>query len=67
MDINELRSKDAQSLGKELSELRHEAFRLRMSRNSGQLAKPSEIKRVRREVARVLTILNERKTSGDSQ
>lgn len=60
MRAQALREKDAGALAKELSELRKEAFKLRMQRGSGQLARASEIKRVRREIARVLTILEER-------
>ncbi len=55
-----MREKDAPALRKELSELRREGFRLRMQKGTGQLGRPSEIKRVRREIARIMTILGER-------
>ncbi len=60
MKVDELREKDDAALRKELDELRREGFRLRMQRGSGQLGRPSEVKRVRREIARVMTVLGER-------
>lgn len=60
MKANELRDKDEKALRKELSELRREGFKLRMQQGTGQLGRPSEIKRVRRDVARVLTVMAER-------
>jgi len=65
MNTSELRNKDEKALRKELAELRREGFKLRMQQGTGQLGRPSEIKRVRRDVARVLTVLNEREQAGD--
>ena len=65
MNTSELRNKDEKALRKELAELRREGFKLRMQQGTGQLGRPSEIKRVRRDVARVLTVLNEREKTGD--
>jgi len=59
-----LRDKSLEDLNKELLELMREQFNLRMQRGSGQLSRPSDVKRVRREIARIKTILTE-KTSGD--
>lgn len=67
MNVNELRDKDDAALVKELDALRRENFKLRMQRGTGQLGRPSEIRRVRRETARVLTVLGERKRAGDKQ
>lgn len=60
MKAEELRDKDVEALRKELAELRREGFKLRMQAGSGQLGRPSEIRRVRRSIARVLTVLGER-------
>jgi large subunit ribosomal protein L29 len=65
MNTSELRNKDEKALRKELAELRREGFKLRMQQGTGQLGRPSEIKRVRRDVARVLTVLAEREKAGD--
>jgi len=65
MKAEELREKDEKALRKELTELRREGFKLRMQQGTGQLGRPSEIKRVRRDIARVLTVLGERERAGD--
>jgi len=67
MKADELREKDDKALRKELSELRREGFKLRMQQGTGQLGRPSEIRRVRRDVARVLTVLGERERAGDKR
>ena len=56
----ELRSKSAEDLQKELIELRRAQFGLRMQLATQSLTKNSEIERVRRRIARVHTFLNEK-------
>ena len=60
MNAHELRAKTDEELGNELLELSREAFNLRMQAGSGQLGRFSQIKVVRRDIARVKTIINER-------
>ena len=57
MKAAELRKKNPEELKKELMDLLREQFNLRMQKGSGQLTRPSEIKRVRRDIARIKTIL----------
>ena len=59
MDTAELRKKNNEELNQLLLELRREQFNLRMQKGSGQLSKPSEVGRVRGDIARVKTILAE--------
>ena len=59
MKANELRQKSADDLQKELAGLLEEQFKLRMQQGAGQLQRPSDVKRVRRDIARVKTVLNE--------
>ncbi len=59
----ELRVKSATELKDELVELRKEEFSLRMKRGTGQLADTSRFKKIRRDVARIKTILNEQAKS----
>lgn len=59
MKAKELRSKSAAELREELLKLRREQFNLRMAQASGQAAKPDQFGKVRRNVARVKTILGE--------
>ena len=61
MKVSELRTMSQDALGDELMKLRREQFNLRMQQATGQLAKPHEHIRVRREIARVKTIIVELK------
>ncbi|MCG6872772.1 MAG: 50S ribosomal protein L29 [Gammaproteobacteria bacterium] len=61
MEIKEMRGKDIAELGKQLSGLYEEQFNLRMQNATGQLGQNSEIRRVRRLIARVLTVMNEKR------
>ena len=58
---DELRSKSADELMKELLELRRAQFSLRMQLATQSLTKHSEIERVKREIARVHTVLTEKR------
>lgn len=59
MEAAELRKKKPEELDALVLELLREQFNLRMQKGSGQLSKPSEMKRVRREIARVKTVITE--------
>jgi len=59
MKVNELRQKSKDELGAMLLELSREQFNLKMQKGTGQLSKPDQVKKVRRVVARIHTILNE--------
>lgn len=59
MKASELRQKTTEELGSLLSELSREQFNLRMQKGTGQLSRPDQIKNVRRDIARVQTIINE--------
>ena len=60
MKASELRSKSAEELEKELVALRRAQFGLRMQVATQSLTKNSEIERLRRDIARVHTLLNEK-------
>ncbi len=60
MKASELRDKSADELNKELIELLREQFNLRMQKGTGQLARPHQMKDVRRNIARVKTVLREK-------
>lgn len=57
MDIKELRQKSAAELKAHLLDLRREQFNLRMQKGSGQLSQSHQMRNVRREIARVKTLL----------
>jgi len=60
MNTRELRARSDDDLRKELLDLNREAFNLRMQKGIGQLSRPSQVNAVRRDIARVKTILSER-------
>ena len=66
MDAQELRVKDQTELKSELTELLKEQFTLRMQKGTGQLVTPHELRRVRRNIARIRTVLGE-KTRSEEQ
>lgn len=60
MQVEELRELDAEELSGRLKGARRELFELRFKLAVGQLDNPQQIKTVRREIARILTIVHER-------
>ena len=59
MKVEDLRNKSAQELQEELLALRKEQFNLRMQLATGQLAQTHRMQQVRRNIARVKTVMNE--------
>lgn len=60
METKEMRAKDVAALNKELQELLKAQFSLRMQKATQQLQNTSQIRTVRRDIARVRTVLNEK-------
>ena len=58
MKASELRGKDQEALQKELSELLKAQFGLRMQIATQQLGNTAQLKKVRRDIARVKTVMN---------
>lgn len=56
-----LRAKSGADLQKELLELRREQFNLRMARATGQASKPDQFSKVRRNIARLKTVVGEQR------
>lgn len=61
MKASELKNKSVEELNVELIELLREQFNLRMQASTGQLAQTHVLKDVRRNIARVNTVLNQKK------
>ena len=61
MKIKEIKHLTKEELVARKRELRQESFHLRLQQQSGQLEKPSQIKAIRREVARIETVLTQKK------
>lgn len=64
MKAKEIRSMDKDAARKELQELLREQFNLRMQRATGQLANTARMRAVRRDIARVRTVMNESRRKG---
>ena len=60
MNASELRDKSVEELQTELVELRKEQFNLRMQRATGQSEQSHTLKNVRRDIARVNTVINQK-------
>ncbi len=60
MKATELRSKNTDELNKELIELRRAQFNLRMQAGTQQLNNPDQMKKTRRNIARIKTVLAEK-------
>ncbi|WP_019937393.1 50S ribosomal protein L29 [Bordetella sp. FB-8] len=60
MKATELHTKDTAELGKELESLLKAQFGLRMQKATQQLANTSQLRKVRRDIARVRTVLAEK-------
>lgn len=59
MKASDLREKSAAELNEELLKLRKEQFNLRMQMATGQGAKPDQFGKVRKNIARIKTVLGE--------
>jgi len=64
MDAKELREKTEKELQEQLVALRREQFNLRVQRATGQQARPDQFSKVRRDIARLKTVLREREARG---
>ncbi|HEX4151649.1 MAG TPA: 50S ribosomal protein L29 [Steroidobacteraceae bacterium] len=64
MKAKDLQGKDPAALTEELLKLRREQFNLRIARATGQAAKPDQFSKVRKNVARVKTVLAQTRARG---
>jgi len=60
MKASELKDKSVDELNNELKGLLREQFNLRMQKGTGQLSQPHRVSQVRRQIARVKTVLNQK-------
>lgn len=61
MKAAELRDRSVVELEKTLSDLQEQLFKLRFQKSTGQIENPIKIRVVRKDIARVLTVMSERK------
>ena len=67
MSAQELRDKTPDQLREELTALKKESFNLRFQQATGQLENTARVKEVRRQAARVKTVLNEKAASAAAE
>jgi large subunit ribosomal protein L29 len=65
MNASDLAKKSVKDLKQELMELRREQFNLRMQQATGQLSKHDQVAKVRKNIARVKTVLNQKSAAGE--
>lgn len=61
MNASQLREKSAEELRAKEKELADQLFALRLQKVTGQLEKPSKVRQARKDLARVLTVLREKR------
>jgi len=66
MKASELRGKSQAELREALHDLLKEQFNLRMQRGTGQFSRPHLMKDVRRNIARVKTVMNQKRQAGEA-
>lgn len=59
MKASEIRQKSAAELNEMLVELRKRQFELRMQMGTGQMNEPHQLRQIRRDIARVKTVMNQ--------
>ena len=67
MKINKIREMSSPELEKELGELKSELFKLKFSLATNGLDNPMKIKEVRKDIAKINTVLTERKIAGKKE
>jgi large subunit ribosomal protein L29 len=65
--IDDLKARTDDQLSEQLSELKREQFNLRFQAATNQLEKPSRVREVRRTIARIKTLQNERASAAQAK
>ena len=66
MNTQDLRNQTDDQLVEQLAELKREQFNLRFQAATNQIEKPSRVREVRRTIARIRTLQNERARAADA-
>jgi large subunit ribosomal protein L29 len=67
MKINEIKKMSLSDLEKELGELKQELFKLRFSLATNGLDNPMKIKEVKKDIARINTVITEKKLTAEGE
>ena len=66
MKIKEIKELTVEELQLRKRDLNHEIFNLRLQKQTGQLEKPSQLREIRREIARIETVLSDRRAAAQA-
>ena len=61
MNVEEIRNLETSEIENQVKDLKQQLFTLRFQHATGQLENPNELKKIRRTIARMLTVLEQRK------
>ena len=67
MDISEIREMSIEDIELEIEDTREELMRLRFQQTTGELTDHNQMRTTRRKIARLLTVLNERKRAEEKE
>ncbi len=66
MKAKVIRERSDDELRKTLGDLQEQLFKLRFQKSTGQIENPIKIREVRKDIARVLTVINQRQAEGSA-
>ena len=66
MKAKDIRERSDDELRKALSDLEEQLFKLRFQKSTGQIENPIKIRDVRKDIARVMTVMTERQAEGSA-
>ena len=66
MNAKEIRDRSDDELRKALGDLEEQLFKLRFQKSTGQIENPIKIREVRKDIARVMTVMNQRLAGGSA-
>ncbi len=66
MNAKDIRERSDDELRKTLGDLEEQLFKLRFQKSTGQIDNPIKIHEVRKDIARVLTVINQRRAEGSA-
>ncbi|MBD3849880.1 MAG: 50S ribosomal protein L29 [Acidobacteria bacterium] len=66
MKAKDIRERSDDELRKALSDLDEQLFKLRFQKSTGQIENPIKIREVRKDIARVMTVMTERQAEGSA-
>ena len=66
MKAKDIRERSDDELRKTLGDLEEQLFKLRFQKSTGQIENPIKIREVRKDIARVMTVMTERQVEGSA-